>query len=256
MGARPNNFTSYPLFEMIQPNSQYLPALYLPGDAYKFVIVFTHISGDLYQASFQLDTATVPQEPWTGGGTPHAAQQSCGTIPSGFTCDNGVLKSSSSIDRGTAPFAIGTVPVVISGNLTVGSLVFTNPGTTLTIEGCLNITQGSGVTLDLTGKSSLKGASITLITQSSSCSNAINTLPVSITQSKKTCQKGEFKPASPSTYTLAGAFTINHSPCDNKWIILGSVLGGVAVLTVIIIIVACTVLKSKSASSSRRALKV
>ena len=123
----------------------------------------------------------------------------------------------------------GVIPVY--GNITVyDSIAFSGTGTSIVSYGCV---QTPGISIELTKGSTLPKGSVTLITQDSNCTKHINALPVTIkSNTKDSCKKTTVKedPNAP-TNTFAVIFTVDSSSCNTKWIILGSVLGAIIVIT-------------------------
>lgn len=180
----------------------------------------------------------------------------CPTPPVGFVCSGGVWVSNGSIEQSTTVITVTTASVVVNGNFSVGSVVFTGTGHTITVNGCVNINGSIGI--DLTGENidKLNGKTITFVTQSSGCSSSLQDVPVTIAQQRNSCKTASSKNApSSSRESLTLLFAIDRSNCDKKWIILGAVLGGVVLLGVIITVVIAVYLKSKGKEDARRSLK-
>jgi hypothetical protein len=137
--------------------------------------------------------------------------------------------------------------IVVVGNLTVsGDLTFTGLQSAVTIiNGCAQIS--GTLQMELTpeeleeiAKESGSSRTIALVSQNSSCTS-LSTLPIGTSITSKSCRKIKSSSTSdkddgPSTRTLVAVFTVSSSPCNAKWIILGSVLGGVLLLMVIVLL--------------------
>lgn len=171
-----------------------------------------------------------------------------------FTCIDGVWVATGNVVVPT--ITITTTNVRVLGNLTVtGSVIFTPDGSSISIQGgCFFIGPGQGVTIDLSETDPKKlPKSLTLITQSSECSNSLSLIPVSLKQPKNNCAKVKSKLDSKSSKSsLTVLFVVDRSACNTKWIILGSILGVVAILAVVAIIATVTIIKSNKKKSEAK----
>lgn len=179
----------------------------------------------------------------------------CPPPPLGFICaPNGTWVSNGSVETPeTESFVIPSVPIAVSGNLTVGGLTFQGNEHTLSIDGCLVLKPGSdGILIDLSRQTTARTGTVTLITQREGCPIALNQLNIAIKQPKG-CEKvkSQVSPSS-SRSNLTMLFVSDKSGCRTKWIILGAVLGGVVVLALVATLV--TIFIVKSHSSGKRAI--
>lgn len=172
-----------------------------------------------------------------------------------FTCVNGVWVSNGTVEQQTV--VISTTSVVIAGNLTVQTITFSGTSHNVTVIGCVST---EGITLDLTKENpgSLSGKTVTILSQGSNCSSSLSTIPLAIKQPENDCAKVKSTSSttsSSSQTSLSVLFSLDKSGCNTKWIIVGSVVGGVVVLGVVATIVAVTVIKKHKASRSRSNLR-
>lgn len=186
----------------------------------------------------------------------------CPPPPPNFECGpNGGWVSKGNITT-TGPLVIPGVPVVIVGNLNVtsGDIVFNGIPLTLNITGCLTITPGYVVTIDLTQvnpKDVKDKDRKVLILQNPNCNSvSLNNIPIKLKSPKKGCEKISAKTdASSNKSTLAVVFVVDKSGCNTKWIILGAVLGAVLLLAAITTIIVVTCIKQKQMNRRMSRLK-
>lgn len=170
------------------------------------------------------------------------AASSCpASIPIHFTCVNGVLIATGSIDTTTITFPPDTQAVFIPGNLTTSNpITLSSTGTKLFVEGCIS---APGIEIDLEGQKDpskgLPSDSTLIASQSENCPQSVDTLSLTVKQSKKSCKEVKVKKDDErsSSQTLAVLFSIDNSKCNTKWIILGSVLGGVVLILLVLVLV-------------------
>jgi Leucine-rich repeat (LRR) protein len=132
--------------------------------------------------------------------------------------------------------------IAVDGNLTVsGGLTFTGLGSQVAVNGCIFLGEGE-VTVELT-KQELEQlqkegkVSKTLISTVGSCSGGTDLSNIKINSEKgsvKDCRRAKTDTTGSTPTTLVVTFSIDSSKCNTKWIILGSVLGGVVVIGAII----------------------
>lgn len=127
-------------------------------------------------------------------------------------------------------------PTTINGSLITNSSIFFNQNGNLTITECLFDTS-KNISLSLTETELLKlaGVSRTLITQSSTCSNPINTLQVQLIV-PKSCNNISATSDGNNNGQLKELFSVDSSSCqtNNSWkIIVGATIGGFALLIII-----------------------
>ena len=199
--------------------------------------------------------STTPSPP-TASSSPGLV--SCPRPPPGFICaPDGSWISNGSINTNTSIVFLPGV-VVVTGNLTLthGALVLSSDTTNVTIAGCINLTNGSSIIIDLNRGKGRKSGSTTHITQSSDCPNSLINVPISVRQRNKSCEKGSVRKSQSSTRdSLTIVFAIDNSACDTKWIILGAVLGGVIVLGAIAAVVICNLFKKQKIERSKAQLR-
>lgn len=150
--------------------------------------------------------------------------------PPGFLCAvGGGLYSPASVTEPSiiVPPNSGVIPV--AGNITVNTTItFIGTGSSLVADGCVQVP--GGISIELSKGNTVPKGSVTLITQSSACDALL--APVSLKYDKKDCRKTTVKKdPNAASNTLAVIFKVDNSDCNVKWIILGSVLGGVLIIT-------------------------
>jgi hypothetical protein len=165
-------------------------------------------------------------------------------IPTNLVCRNGawvsIMPPSTSLI--TIPPNSGTIQ--ISGNFTAGTISFDGLGTSINITGCAYIDEEIVIELEEAVKEG--EPPILLIQQSDGCPIPLNSLTVSLNQQQSnSCKKIKATTEGSTATTLVVAFKIDSSGCNTKWIILGSVLGAVVVIGVIVAILVFT-LNSKA----------
>lgn len=192
-----------------------------------------------------------PRAPGLGGG----AQTCPPPKPSaGAVCElvegNPVWVIPSSVNTTTSTAIIITSNTVIKGNLSVldsGSLVFQLPSSgqvpLLIVNGCVYLSKPITLTLTTQQLEQLakKSKELTLIDAECIVTRSGTTIGSALTVSTpKTCKKItlETKTRKHGTRTtLTTLISLNSSKCNRWWIILVSVLGAVAIITVLLIIV-------------------
>lgn len=183
---------------------------------------------------------------------------SCPPPPPGFICVAGTWVSSGTIDQPTTTITITTSSVVVTGNFSVESLIFTGTQHNVTVSGCITLGSNGSVSIDLSTEDPkrLSGKTIAFLTQQgSNCSTSLSMVPVSIKQPKNNCATVESKVAPTSSHdTLALVFSIDRSSCNTKWIILGSVLGVLAIVAVVGIGVAYVLIQKKKYKDGHKSL--
>lgn len=142
-----------------------------------------------------------------------------------------------------------TGTVTIPGNVTTDEpIVFTGTGTTLILDGCaINVTAGLLYTFD--GK--LPNGTYLALVQNADCPESLETIPLSVAAPKaRECEENKAIRGSESSKTqLFVLFLLDDSKCSEggrkSWpIIVGSVLGGVAVIAVVVTIVSVQLWKA------------
>jgi hypothetical protein len=152
-----------------------------------------------------------------------------------FVCDESTWISFGDV---TEPTITVTGPTIVVGDLHVsGDLTFTGLGMVKTVNGCISI--NGSIILELSPEQIEKlypagkvtkggGKPVTLLEQSSSCSNSLNGLQLTVKDTKK-CKKVKVSTDDSTKTSLVGLFTLDKTKCQTPWIILGSVLGVVAI---------------------------
>lgn len=158
-------------------------------------------------------------------------------IPEHFICDHGVLVAPTDVTSPTITLPAGSGSVYVNGSLTVSnSLIFGGLGTQLNVTGC--VFAQNGITIDLTKTQKLPEGEVTLISQSSECNQSLTSISLQTKSDDKNCKKAKAKVSSTSTPSLLNVtFSFDSSSCNTKWIILGSVLGSVALILIILILI-------------------
>lgn len=180
--------------------------------------------------------------------TPHAPECRPPAPSSAFTCVDGKWYASGPVESNTT--IVIASPTVVPGNVTVPSIIFTSTGGSLTVAGCLNLTTGT-ITIDLTQGTPKDLPGSVSINQNATCENSLLDVAVNVKKPESGCKKVNSKVDSTSTkQSLLVLFNTDKSSCNNKWIILGAVLGSVVVLGAVAAIVTITVLKNKAEAKS------
>jgi hypothetical protein len=121
----------------------------------------------------------------------------------------------------------------VNGSLSSNTIIFNGLGSSLLIDGCVYLSDG--ITIDLDQATQSEGP-ITIIEQKggSNCSFSVSDIGINIKE-PKSCKRTEVKKdekqSGPSRLVLL--FSINSSRCNVKWIILGSILGGLLLIGII-----------------------
>lgn len=237
-----------------------VPAVFESGDLYAVNITYTVRSDGQMDVAYSRYTGpppstNVPTEPPqpVPNSPPSAA---CPPPPPGFVCSpSGYWISNTSVASNGS--IIVAVPVVtVNGNLTVtsGSLILTSGAHNITILGCLNLSNGSGIVIDLSQQPGKRGP--VQISQADNCSLALNGVPISVKQPKNSCETINARTTSTSSRsTLNVLFVTDKSGCNKKWIILGSVLAAIIILSVIGVIIAFVTIKGRNEKLSRASIR-
>jgi hypothetical protein len=121
------------------------------------------------------------------------------------------------------------------------SLLFNGLGSSIAVNGCTSITGKVSLSLSETeykriSETSKSGDSsrTVLVSQARGCTMGLDTITVAVSHSDNGCKKVKSR-NSGDRDSLALLFQVDSSACNTKWIILGSVLGGVLVITVIVL---------------------
>ena len=182
----------------------------------------------------------------------------CPPPPPGFSCSGGTWVSNGSVTANTS-LVITSATVIVIGNLTVnGSLIFASGSTNVTIQGCLELVNGSSIVIDLSGGNggTGNGNQITSISQAEGCPLSLTSVPVGVKQRKKGCEKASVKTADASTKnTLVLILSFDKSGCNTKWIIVGAVLGSIVLIACVVTVVVYTMVQKNKYAESREKLK-
>jgi hypothetical protein len=154
-------------------------------------------------------------------------------IPTSFICVNGQLVAPNNVYLPTLTFPPNSGTVQVNGNLTVDSTItFDGIGSTLVIDGCINSPDGIIIELD----EETNSKPIVLITQNDGCPQSLIDINLKI-EEPKSCKKTKAKTEGSTASQLIVYFEVDSSSCKTKWIILGSVLGAVAIITITLALV-------------------
>lgn len=155
----------------------------------------------------------------------------CPPPPPGFICRDNQWIAPGPISTPSITFPPNIGTVTVGGNLSVpGSVIFSGTGTTLEVNGCLQMLP-TEIVIQPSGNE--ESNPITLITQKgANCETDLRLVPVRIDQ-KKTCEKTSVSTASSTPSALVVVFTIDKRGCSIKWIILGCTLVAVALIIVV-----------------------
>jgi hypothetical protein len=177
--------------------------------------------------------------------TPESPTISCSQPPpsplSDFTCVNSVWVSETSITTPSLVISPGGI-IQIHGNLSVTDITFNGIGASVqVVNGCVIINgtiilQLSEEDIDSVAQRSLGDRQIDLITQDPECSWSSQAPSLSV-KTKKSCRKVSAKANIDDSERLSALFSIDSSWCQNRWIILGCVLGGVILIALILMLV-------------------
>jgi hypothetical protein len=225
-------------FGTSQPG-QTFNAIYYPEDPFHFSTFFNESTRLL---DFSLYVAPPPQVAPVPAPTPPITIPTSLTCPSpyptGFICIDGILLATGSILEPTVVFQPNSGVVQVNGNLTVlGTITFNGLGSSVNITGCANIPNIQIVLPDGKSPASIPKEPILLVTQGEDCADSLLNVQITLKQ-QKSCKKTTATVAASSTSSsLSVLFHVDSSSCNTKWIILGSVLGAVILISVIVALV-------------------
>jgi hypothetical protein len=170
-------------------------------------------------------------------------------LPDGFTCQsNGQVEAAGSVSTGQLEMPKNLGTVLVHGNLSIStSLVLNGAATKIVVDGCITVPEGviikfSREEMDEAAKSG-KNPTLpspiptdpqTLLTQRENCPNSLANVKVAVETPKSSCRKVKGDSSQSTLSSLTVAFKLDSSGCNTKWIILGSVLGGVIVIGAIV----------------------
>ena len=143
--------------------------------------------------------------------------------PPGFSCIGGKLVASASIETPSLTIPGGST-VEIDGDLSTTTLVFKGLGSTVTLKGCANISEGISIIfpesdVKMLGKSGNKIIQALLYQDPSLNCTSLKTVSLSTRQEKSGCKKVESR-KSASDSTLNAVFTLDSSSCKVWWTVL------------------------------------
>lgn len=160
--------------------------------------------------------------------------------PTGFHCVDGVIVAIGNVNTTELVLPPSTGVILVGGNLTVsGPISFSGTGSTLAVTGCVDAKE---VVIDLTQEKDptkgLPSTSILLVSQGNECSTSLLNAQVSV-NSPHTCKTVNVKVDGDqsSNSALSVFFEVNTSKCKTKWIILGTVLGAIVLILVVLMII-------------------
>lgn len=146
--------------------------------------------------------------------------------------------------------------VTIPGNVTTSTpIVYTGAGTTLIIDGCLiNIT--AGLLFEFDGK--FPSGTLLALVQNADCPESLENIPLNFSApNARPCENNKVLRGSQTSKTqLYVLFLFDDSKCKGgkSWpIIVGSVLGAIVVIGVVVTIIAVQIWKSKHNSKTELA---
>jgi hypothetical protein len=208
---------------------------------------------DSYYSTCSSDTCTPAGETTTPAGpiyptpTPVCVQPNPRTpasatchqpIPQGFTCVNGFWTALTDINTPSITFPPNSGSVYVNGNLTVGdSITFAGLGTSIIVDGCVSLgTPTIVIELETDNPTS---EPITLITQKNGCPQSLANINIELKQ-PKSCKRTFAKTEGSTASSLVVVFSVDSSRCNIKYIIIGSVLGGVVIIAIITVTLLAT----------------
>ena len=154
-----------------------------------------------------------------------------------FYCSSTGVWTAPSTTNPTLTIPVGVGEVIVLGNVSSSSIVFTGIGSTVTIGGCAsNLTS---IVIELTQEEIRQighGLNKSLITFSGNCGTDFNNIAISIKKGEGCRKISSKKFVSSDSQTIGAIFTVDSSGCNTWWIILVSVICGVLLLTVITIV--------------------
>lgn len=177
-----------------------------------------------------------------------------------FACEGNTWVSKTSVTQ-----QIFSVPAssttVINGNLTTTSVSITSASATINVTGCVSTPDGTAptVTVVLTQHDLEEivrnGKTLTsqFILQGASCPEIPASALIIDTKSVKSCKTIKTDKIQ-STNGLAATFTVNTSKCNLWWIILVSVLCGLAFVAVIVTVIVYKLLLTNRRKTELRSL--
>jgi hypothetical protein len=165
-----------------------------------------------------------------------SSSSSCpAVLPLGFICVGGSVFAPTNIDALTVSLPPNSGIIQINGSLNIGStLTFVGLGSTINASGCVDVPE---VVIELQAGEKTKSGPVTLITQSNGCSKSLANTLVKVKDAKSSCKKTKAKNNQSTQSQLIVVFEIDSTSCNTKWIILGSVLGAVLIITVVLALV-------------------
>lgn len=245
----------YLLFDTTAHPPYLLPfdAFSYPTDRYLFEILATPTSptSTAFQYHFVGENPLAPQipapqppvlEPQVPVSTP------TGQPPTAFNCDSSNICTVNSSISQTTLILPPNSELLIDGNLTTNSLVFSGLGSTVTVKGCV-FANLSSISVELTEEDLKKLKDKPLTTTllsidssgSDSCSSNVRLDRINVVaklKAKDSCKRVKVtkKKTDANSKTLSVIFSLDNSKCNLWWIILASVLAGLLVIAIIVVI--------------------
>lgn len=156
--------------------------------------------------------------------------------PPGYRCgSNNVYIFDGNVTEPSFPVPQGDI--VVGGSINPGTtIVFEGAGTTLTVYGCIDIAEIE-VVFDTVKSTESK---VVINQLGSNCTSSLAELKVIVKTKHSSCKKVRVDTSGSTRSTLSVAFKIDGGGCNTKWIILGSVLGGVLIIGIVIVVLLVT----------------
>jgi hypothetical protein len=157
-------------------------------------------------------------------------------IPNGFYCVNGQMVSFGTITAPIITFPPNSGVIQVNGSLNIDTITFNGIDSVLHVNGCVNVPGGIIIELNDDKNSEKTKQPITLIIQNEGCPSSLSDVKVTVKE-VKSCKKTSVKTDTSTSSQLNVLFKIDSLACNTKWIILGSTLGAVLVILVVLILV-------------------
>lgn len=184
---------------------------------------------------------------------------SLATRPSAeFYCVNNTW-TAASVTSPVLTIPAGTGTVIVKGNVTSSSIVFSNLGSTITIDGCAyNLSsihiEFDPAQLEKLGKPQLQQL-LTFSNASSNCTSKLNGITITSGVKNGGCKVVKVSKATGSGQAgLSALFTLDSSKCNQWWIITVSVVAAVVAIGVAAIIVGIVLYRRSEAKKRSHSL--
>lgn len=175
-----------------------------------------------------------------------------------FFCVNNTW-TAASVSTPTLTIPGGTGTVIIKGNVTSSTIIFSNLGSTITIDGCAyNLStihiEFDPAQLEKLGKPQLQQL-LAFSNASSNCTNSLSAITITSSVKNGGCKKVKVEKATGSgSNNLSALFSLDSSKCNQGWIIAVSVVAAVVAVGVGAIIVAVVIYKRSQAKKRTHTL--